>query len=136
MKLVKNDVVKMDWDADLFVDNKYIGFVAACKQYDDLTVVFQEGTAFAFYNAEEPIDAASTLDIIKKSYKIRKGKNASVEREYLFDEFGEYTILISGDDVYQNNVDLVGLTDEDVEDMKLRLADLAPYDEETIVDSL
>ena len=46
MKVVDNGILKMEWDADLYLANKYIGFIAACKQYGDITVVFQEGNAY------------------------------------------------------------------------------------------
>ena len=136
MKVVDNGIVKMEWDADLFLENKYIGFIAAGKRYGDVVVMFQAGNAYTLYDAENPFTAQDILTTVKKSYNISKGKEASYTQEYTMDEFDEYVLLASDGEVYSGNLAVVGLSEEDGEDILKRLEDIGQYYEEEIVDNV
>ena len=76
------------------------------------------------------------IKCIKDSYNIKKGSSPSVTREYDMDEYEEYTLLVSGIDVIEDNVALAGLTQEDVEDILKRMEDLEPYFREVVVENM
>ena len=134
MKVVDNGILKIEWDADLYLANKYIGFIAACKQYGDITVVFQEGNAYTLYDPTNPFSQADVLNTVRGAYKIKKGKEASYTKEYTMDEFSEYVLLGSDGEIYESNIEMVGLSEEDGKDILKRLEDIAQLYEEEIVD--
>lgn len=134
MLCVKNDVVKMDWEVEGFIENRYCGFIGAVHDYHGVAVVFEEGVVYTMIDEEGPLDLKSIVKLIKESYNIKKGKEPSVTREYDMDEYEEYVLLVSGEDTMDGNIKKAGLTDADVQDIMLRIQDLAPYYAETIVD--
>ena len=134
MKVVDNGIVKMEWDADLFVENKYVGFIAAGKQYGDVIVMFQDGDAYTLYDEENPFTAQDILTTVRNAYNIKKGKEPSYTKEYTMDEFDEYLLLASEGELYEGNLAVVGLSEEDGKDILARLEDIGQYYEEEIVD--
>lgn len=133
-KLVKNDIVKMEWDADLFIANVHVGFLGAVHDYHGIGVVFQEGKVYAFVDDIGALDAKTMKKLLKDSYKVHRGADASVEVLYEMDEYTEYTDIVCGEEVVESNVSLVGLTEEDVADILKRCEDLSGYFDEIVVD--
>lgn len=136
MLCVKKDIVKMDWEAEGFLENRYCGFIAACHNYHGVIVAFEDSVAYAMIDSEGSLNMTDVVKCIKDSYNIKKGSTPSVTREYDMDEYEEYTLLVSGVDVIEDNVTLAGLTQEDVEDILKRMEDLEPYFREVVVDDL
>jgi hypothetical protein len=134
MLAVKNDVVKMDWDVNGFIENQYVGFIAAMHNYHGVCVVFQEGIAYTFKDEEGLFSMSEMVDLIKKSYTIHKGKNASYEKNYEMDDYDEYLELLQGEDLIEGNCNAVGLTSEDMQDMLKRAEDLSGYFREVVED--
>lgn len=134
MKVVKNGVVKKDWDVDGWVENMYYGFIGAVNDYHGVAVAFDENIAYAMIDSEGSLSLPEVANLIKKSYKVKKGKNPEVTKEYDMDEYEEYTVLVDEGEPVEENCKLAGLTEDDIKDILERIDDLAPYYKETIVD--
>lgn len=132
-KLVKNDVVKMDWEARGFMMNTKIGFYAAVHDYHGVPVVFREGEAYTLRDSEGAFPMDSIVDFLKKNLKITGNKNEGYEYEELEDieESDEYLYLGNMAEVDAGNCKAMGLTDDDMKDIVNRVTDLYPYWEET-----
>lgn len=132
-KLVKNDVVKMDWEARGFMMNTKIGFYAAVHDYHGVPVVFREGVAYTLRDSEGAFPMDSIVDFLKKNLKITGNKNEGYEYEELEDieESDEYLYLGNMAEVDSGNCKAMGLTDDDMKDIVNRVTDLYPYWEET-----
>lgn len=127
MKLVKDDIVKMEWDMDLFLKNAHVGFLGAVHDYHGVGVAFQEGRVYALVGDDGALSPKELYNTLRGTYKITKGKNPTVEQEFDMDEYTEYTELVLGEDVIDSNVELAGLTDDDVVDILRRCEDLSDY---------
>jgi hypothetical protein len=134
MICVKNDVVKMDWDVNGFIDNRYLGFIGAAHDYHGIVVMFEEDQVYTMVGDDGPLDMKTIVKAVMDSYNIKKGKEANAFREYDMDEYNEFLLLVSGEDTMDENIKHVGLTDADMEDIMLRIQDLAPYYAEIIED--
>lgn len=134
MKCVDNGVVKKAWDIDGWVENAYYGFIGAVNDYHGVAVAFDENVAYAMIDDEGSLSLKDVANLIKKSYKIKKGANPTVTKEYDMDEYEEYTILVDEGEPLEDNCKLAGLTDADIKDILERIEDLAPYYKEVIVD--
>lgn len=132
-KLVKNGVVKMDWEARGFMMNTKIGFYAAVHDYHGVPVVFREGEAYTLRDSEGAFPMDSIVDFLKKNLKITDNKSEGYEYEELEDieDSDEYLYLGNMAEVDDANCDAMGLTDADKKDIVNRVTDLYPYWEET-----
>lgn len=124
-KLIKNEVVKMDWDADTFFESRDCGFIAAVNVYEttkgSVPVIFQDNKIYLLYDAEEG-DLAS-LDDIKFVIKDCFDTGEDVEDRY-YDSYIELGIATVDNEDIANSY---GLTNEDISDINQRIMDLSPY---------
>lgn len=124
-KLIKNDVVKMDWDADTFFESRDYGFIAAVNVYEtpkgSVPVIFQDNKIYLLYDAEEG-DLAS-LDDIKSVIKDCFDTGDDVEDRYYASYIELGIATVDNEDIANS----YGLTDEDISDINQRIMDLSPY---------
>lgn len=131
MKVISNEIVKMRWDADGFLEGKKSGFQGAIHIYDgsngSIAVAFRDENAFVILDEDGNVcDRDELIQVIKAYYK---------EDEDITEDEG-FVLLASGAGVDAENLEMYGLSEEDGEDIEARLNDLHPYWEETIVDSI
>lgn len=133
MSLVINDVVKMEWQSEGWLQTsakrgKSI-FIFASQKYQSTThgevsVFFAPTTAFLMVDGDgTPWSAESLIPIIKKEYT----------SSFPFD-YEEYTAIIdSGEEECSVSVlEKYGLVDAK-EDIEARMRDIMPYSEESII---
>lgn len=127
-KIVDNGHVKMEWDADWFIESKKSGFVAAIQLYNtsegEVPVVFQDNKIFYLWDNEESrlSTKEEVLEGLKESFK--EGYN------YMGDYFEENTVVLGYGyitDEDKENAYSVGLTDDDIQDINNRNEDLQYY---------
>lgn len=129
--MIKNDVVKMPWEADGFFESKKDGFIGACHVYDtekgSLAVMFKDRHAFILLDEnDEPAGLEDYFDAIKECHK----QGINVE-----DYFSEvYVELSDAASVDEDTLAIYGLTPEDGKDILARLQDLWEYWQEYTVD--
>lgn len=118
----------MNWEEEGFVDDRRAGFICAIHNYHGIPVVFQEGIAYTMVDAEGPLDIASIKSLIKKSFKIDKETGGKIH-VYDMSDWEEYYELASeeGRNLSKVNIEKVGLTAEDMVDMRNRFQDLSGY---------
>lgn len=119
MKLIKNEVVSMDWDANLFIQSRSTGFVAAIHMYGDTPVIFQDGDVYTLVSLDDDDEAVpfTTNDIISGLRDCRKSN------DIMEDYFCENYVDLSNEDNHQ----YYNLSEEDAEDIANRLEDLSGY---------
>lgn len=138
MALIKNAIVKMDWEADGFIEHKAQGtFVAAVNEYDiaggKLAVIFMNGKAFLLYDEEEgaPTTRESFIEFLHDMVE-EYGPDVVLEDT---DECAEiYIELSNGAGVDEDIASAYGLSDEQCEDILARIDDLSGYVETTYED--
>lgn len=124
-KLIKNDIVKMDWDADAFFESRSRGFVAAVNVYKTsegpVPVVFQDKKIFILLDPDtvEPTTLEDITQVIKDCYK------DNIDLEDAFPE--SYVELGVGVVLDEDVANQYGLTDADIADINNRIDDLMPY---------
>lgn len=119
MKVVKNDIVSMDWNADGFIMTKKEGFISAVHQYGDVAVAFRDGKAYTHSDEEEGnISFAGMVKAVKDAVKSK-----DVDYPFFYDDYIE---IFDGRDFNECNVSVLGL-DSEVDDIKARLEDLGGY---------
>lgn len=127
MKLIKNDVVKMDWDADCFFESKKKGFIGAVKVYETETagsvpVCFADGCAFVLLDNESEsvvLNAEAVNDCIKASYKAKVPMAEYCED--IYGKIGDLQVVDAEVAAYY------GLSEEDCYDIDARINDLSGY---------
>lgn len=124
-KIIKNDIVTMDWDADLFFESRKRGFIAAVNVYEtskgSVPVIFQDNKIFLLIDPDT-VKPASVEDIsgaIKDCFK----ENLDIEDAFE-DSYVELGIGSVDEEDIANNY---GLSDEDIADINKRLRDLSAY---------
>jgi hypothetical protein len=139
MDYVKDEIAKMDWEKDGFIKNKYAGFIAAIHMYDDVPVIFDEDGVYTLLSREDnnrPYTLAEAASYVRSCYKLTKGKDPTLTQVSFPRESEDYVDL--GNDGYEPDpeiCELMGLTEEDVEDILARQADLYGYFEVVISDN-
>ena len=124
-KVIKNEIVSMEWNADLFFESKSAGFVAAINVYEtpngQVPVVFQENKIFTLL--DEDTNAVASVSDIARVIKDCFNAQALIEDEFedVYVEFGYGAV----DDV--GIAENFGLSDEDIADMDNRIKDLSGY---------
>lgn len=130
MKVIKNGIVKMQWNAEHFFESKKSGFVAAVNVYktaegEDVPVVFQDQKIFLLIDPDimKPASVEDIKNVIKDCFK--EGLDIESELEDSYVELGVCSVD------YEDNARYYGLTDADIADINNRCDDLAPYWEVT-----
>lgn len=135
MICVKNNYVKMNWDVEGFITHKDVGFLCAMAKFGDVVVVFEEGAVYTMKDDEGYYTMKDIEKLIKESWGLKRGKNENIQRQFTMDEFTEYFPISDGGEVYKENAKLLGLTDDNIKEIELRMADLEPYFREVIEDA-
>lgn len=122
-RVIKNDYVTMEWDADLFFESKTKGLVAAIQMYpaegkEDVPVVFMDKKAFILVDADtsQSCTVSEVINGIKECFKA-----GDTMEDYFPDNYIQIT-----DGFDQNVVALryQGISEDCMSDIKARLADL------------
>ena len=126
MALVRNGIVKMDWNADGFLESRKDGFISAVKDYNGIGVAFKEGKAYTLVSEEgEKYTFQEVVEEIKRAYKKKDGD---------FPEFYDtYVEIYDGREF--SNTEALGIQEFE-EDILNRLKDLEDYwayEEETML---
>lgn len=123
MKLVKNDMVNMQWDADGYVETKSRGFISAVHQYDGangkVAVAFRDGKIYTCI--DEDGDVIGFTDLVKEIKQAVKDKDSSYPAFY-----DDYAELFDGEEFAESTLNYLGIADEK-QDMLDRLEDLGGY---------
>lgn len=124
-KVIRNDIVKKDWDADLFFETNE-GFFAAIHEYESadgktVPVVFQENNIYLLYDVENdcPAETSEVCEAIKEAYKEKEGVEVLYEENYI--ELGND--FVSEDDTLLG----LGLSSEQIDDINARKEDINNY---------
>lgn len=116
MKLVKNDMVSMDWDADGFIVTKKIGLVAAVHNYNGVAVAFSEGKVYTMIDDDGKYSFKDMVTVIKRAVK---------ENDCDFPNYyDDYAEIYNGE--FTKSAEILGLTEFE-EDILARLEDLSGY---------
>lgn len=119
MKVVKNGMVDMPWDADGFIETKSAGFIAAVHKYGNVAVAFKDGKAYTHIDEDgNCLDFASLVKIIKTA--VRKNDDDYPE---FYDDYAE---IFDGVDFADGTVNFLDIG-EYKEDIQARLEDLSGY---------
>lgn len=138
MALIKNAIVKMDWDSEGFYEHKATDtFIAAVNEYSvpsgKLAVIFMNGKAFLLYD-EETEAPVTRDDFTKFLHDMVDVYGPDVVLEDT-DECAEiYIELSNGVEVDSELAESYGLSEEDCEDINARIEDLSGYTEVTYED--
>lgn len=125
VKLIKNGIVNMDWDAEGFYESHESGFIAAVHIYDtpngDLAVCFKDNRAFIILDLEneETVSREGLYKIIRA--EAVDGDDIS---ECYPDEYVQLGDIVSVD---EEVADVYGLSEADQQDILERLNDLSTY---------
>lgn len=125
MKLIKNDVVSMDWNAEHFYESRARGFIAAVNVYETskgtVPVIFQDKKIFLLIDPDtaKPASADEIKGAIKDCFKEGIDIEDAFEDSYV--ELG----ICSVDD--EDIAESYGLTEADIDDINNRIDDLMPY---------
>lgn len=132
MALIKNAVVKMDWEADSFYESKANGtFVSALNMYedtmgDDLPIIFKDGKAFILWDpeTEKPLGVDEYTQLLAKLTR-KYGENVNLE------EVGEtadmYVEICNGISVDPDIAEAYCIDEEVSKDIVERVHDLRGY---------
>lgn len=119
MKVVKNNMVNMQWDADGFVETKKLGFISAVHSYDGVAVAFRDGKVYT--HIDDNGDIISFKDLVGAIKDAVKSKDN--DYPYFYEDYAE---IYDGKDFVDDTVNLLGL-DDDKDDILSRLNDLSGY---------
>lgn len=127
MKVVRNNMVSMDWNADGFIETKSQGFISAVHSYTNsngqaVPVAFRDGKIYT--SLDEDDEVLSFDELVKEIKRAVKSKDSD------YPEF--YDSYVEIYDSEFENLGFLGLEDC-VDDMKARLEDLSGYWEITEV---
>ena len=122
-RVIKNDYVTMEWDADLFFESKHRGLVAAIQMYpaegkDDVPVVFMDKKAFILVDADtsQSCSVSEVIEGIKECFKA-----GDLMEDYFPDNYIQIT------DGVDQNIDALkyqGISEDCLSDIEARLTDL------------
>lgn len=119
MKLVKNNVVELDWNAEGFIESKKEGFISAVHLYGEVAVAFRDGKIYTHISEDgECIGFDSLVATIKSAFK---------EKDYDYPMYYEdYVEIFNGESFEDDILESLNLT-ECKADMDNRIADLEGY---------
>lgn len=124
MKVVKNNVVSMEWDADGFIETKKLGFVSAIHVYNGIPLAFRDGKIYTHIDEDGVISFKDFVSTIKSAIKSDDNDYPTFYEDYveIYDgaEFEEEFLK-------DNNIPK--------EDLVARLEDLGGYWVEIITDT-
>ena len=118
MKLVKNEVVSMDWNAEGFIETKKVGFISAVHSYGDVPVAFRDGKIYTSVTEDGVTDFKTLVDDIKSAHKRKDGDYPEM--------YDDYVEIFDGGSFDEDNVVFLGLAEYE-DDMVERLNDLSGY---------
>ena len=121
-RIIDNGLVKMEWDADMFLETSEAGFWAAIQVYNtekgEVPVVFQDSQAFMMYDADE--DRLCTV-----SELIDYARECVADGDDYVSAYGDAIIMLGSMCVdAPENAYAYGMTDDDIADVDARLSDL------------
>lgn len=119
MKVVRNNVVEMDWDADGFVESKKEGFISAVHRFDGVAVAFRDGKVYT--HIDEDGGAISFKDLVSSIKSAAKEKDS--DYPYFYEDYAE---LFDGQEFNEETLVHLGIEDHKDEMLK-RLEDLSGY---------
>ena len=85
MKVVKNDIVTMEWNADGFIETKKAGFISAVHSYNGVAVAFRDGKVYT--HIDEDGESLSFADLVAEIKGAVKAKD--VDYPYFYDDYAE-----------------------------------------------
>ena len=125
-KLIRNNVVQMDWDAETFYESKKNGFIAAIHQYEgsdgsQVPVVFSNQKAFLLVDDEtgEPASVKEIFEALQYANKL----NEPID-EVCVDNYVELSNSVT---VEEDTMVAYGISLEYADDIINRLDDLSGY---------
>lgn len=119
MKVVKNNMVDMQWNADGFIETKRLGFISAVHLYGNIPVAFRDGKIYTHISEEGGV--ISFRDLVATIKDAVKEKDA--DYPYFYSDYAE---IFDGKDFIEGTVNFLGLEDNKG-DMLERLEDLSGY---------
>ncbi|MGV3076348.1 hypothetical protein ACEE21_14790 [Clostridium baratii] len=119
MKVVKNSMVEMQWNADGFIETKRLGFISAVHQYGNVPVAFRDGKIYTHISEEGNV--ISFKDLVGAIKGAVKEKDA--DYPYFYEDYAE---IYDGKDFVEGTINFLGI-DDSKEDMLDRINDLSGY---------
>lgn len=119
MKVVRNSIVSMDWDADGFIESKRLGFISAVHCYGDVPVAFRDGRVYTCVDGSGSV--ISFGDMVKEIKNAVKSKDS--DYPYYYEDYAE---IYDGMEYDYDVLEFLGIRDY-VDDISLRLKDLGEY---------
>lgn len=119
MKIVQNNVVEMDWNADGFIETKKLGFISAVHNYGNVPVAFRDGKVYT--HVDETGDIISFKDLVNTIKAAVKEKDA--DYPYFYEDYAE---IFDGESFADGTLRYLGI-EEYKSDMLNRLEDLSGY---------
>ncbi len=118
MKVVQNDMVEMQWDADGFIETKKQGFISAVHKYDGVAVAFRDGKIYTHIGDQGAISFKDLVSSIKSAVKTKDS-----DYPYYYEDYAE---IYDGEEFAEGTLEYLGISDYK-EDMLKRLEDLSGY---------
>lgn len=119
MKVVQNNVVSMEWDADGFIETKKLGFISAVKNYGNVALAFRDGKVYTHIDEEgNVLPFKNLVSAIKQAVKEK-----DIDYPYFYEDYAE---VFDGKDFEEGTLKYLGLSDCK-EDILARLEDLSGY---------
>lgn len=119
MKVVQNNMVDMQWDADGFVESKKFGFISAVHRYGNIAVAFRDGKVYTHISEEGGV--ISFKDLVSSIKSAVKEKDA--DYPYFYEDYAE---IYDGKEFIDQTLSFLGIEDYK-NDMLERLEDLSGY---------
>lgn len=119
MKVVRNNMVEMEWDADGFIETKKLGFISAVHRFEGVAVAFRDGKIYTHIDDEG--QALSFKDLVGAIKTAVKEKD--VDYPVFYEDYAE---LYDGADFLEETLVHLGI-ENCKEEMLKRLKDLSGY---------
>jgi len=118
MKVVQNNMVDMQWDADGFIETKKLGFISAVHNYNGVAVAFRDGKVYTHIDESGVISFKDLVGAIKSAVKEKDG-----DYPYFYEDYAE---IYDGREFVEGTVSFLDIQ-EFKDDMLERLEDLGGY---------
>lgn len=129
-KFIRNGIVKMDWEADKFIEDEVGGFCGAIQEYQGTPLLFSDRGCFLVMGSNNGLATVEEIEsILRQIYD-------SGNELTLRDDFCEETMELTGEDfhVTPEAKEYCGLSDEDCADIYNRVIDILQYYTSELVD--